>query len=333
MPEPREPRSLIEAAEQAAAAGDYAAAEQLLREAAALQEATLGPLDPDLANTLNNLGIVCEKNGNPGDAENCFRRAFAIATAVLKPDHPFVATSRQNLHDFCDARGKPVEVLPPTSVEPPHESPSHAASKDVQPVVQSRLIRPLAIGALGPVAMLIVIVAAVRPWLNSTGEVQSSPAIVTDAPVETPARPQPRSAVEPATLPEGTARPSGAVRDEGSARRIVDASRLVGLTVVKARLCAEIDDFACDPPDRPVPPGPLFFYTQVKSASATSIEHRWYRDNHLYQSVQLRILASPRDGYRTFSRTIMTGESAGDWRVELRTEGGVLLHEERFSVR
>jgi len=42
---------------------------------------------------------------------------------------------------------------------------------------------------------------------------------------------------------------------------------------------------------------------------------------------------SPRDGYRTFSESIMTGDSAGNWRVELRTEDGVLLHEERFSVR
>ena len=105
MPEPREPRSIIEAAEQAAAAGNYASAEALLREAALLQEARLGPLHPDLANTLNNLGVVCEINGNPVEAEHCFRRAVAIATTVLEPDHPFVATSRKNLHDFCEARG------------------------------------------------------------------------------------------------------------------------------------------------------------------------------------------------------------------------------------
>ena len=63
MPEPREARSIIENAEQAAAAGNYASAEDLLREAAALQEQTLGPHHPDLANTLNNLGVVCEMSG------------------------------------------------------------------------------------------------------------------------------------------------------------------------------------------------------------------------------------------------------------------------------
>jgi hypothetical protein len=30
---------------------------------------------------------------------------------------------------------------------------------------------------------------------------------------------------------------------------------------------------------------------------------------------------------------MMTGDSGGDWRVELRTGDGALLHEERFSVR
>src|ERR671937_628026 len=141
MPEPREPRSIIEAAEQSAADGNYASAESLLREAAALQEASLGPLHPDLANTLNNLGVVCEINDNPVDAEHCLRRAVAIATTVLTPDHPFVATSRQNLRDFCEARRKRV---------------------DAPPLMRRRLIRPLAMGGLGPAVMLIVILTAVR---------------------------------------------------------------------------------------------------------------------------------------------------------------------------
>ena len=333
MPEPREARSIIEAAEQSAAAGDYAAAEKLLREAADLQEASLGPLDPDLANTLNNLGVVCEINSNPVDAEDCFRRAFAIATTALKPDHPFVATSRKNLRDFCDARGKPFELVPPTPVEPVPESPSHPASQDAQPLARKRLIRPLAIGGLGPAVMLIVILAAVRPWLNSTGQAQSPSPIVTDSPKETHARPQAPSAVEPIASPKETTRTSERGLDGGSVEQVTETSIPGPLTVVKARLCAELDDFACDPPDRPVPPGPLFFYTQVTSTSATTIEHRWYRDNHLDQSIQLRVQASPRVGYRTFSRNMMTADSAGNWRVELRAEDGTLLHEERFSVR
>jgi len=60
-------------AEQAAAAGNYSAAEALLREALALQEQTLGPHHPDFAGTLNNLGVICEMTDNPIDAEHYFR--------------------------------------------------------------------------------------------------------------------------------------------------------------------------------------------------------------------------------------------------------------------
>ena len=66
---------MIAAAEEAAAAGNYPSAESLLREAARLQENSLGPLHPDLANTLNNLGVVCEITGKTVDAEQFFRRA------------------------------------------------------------------------------------------------------------------------------------------------------------------------------------------------------------------------------------------------------------------
>lgn len=341
MPEPREARSIIEAAEHSAAAGDYASAERLLREAAVVQEATLGPLHPDLANTLNNLGVVCEMNDNAVDAEDCFRRAYAIATTALKPDHPFVATSRQNLRDFCDARGTSFELPGPPAVER-GESPANPEPREVQPFIPRRFIRPLAIGGLGPAVMLIVILTAVRPWLNSSGRAQSpspvateSPSsIATDAEPETPVARQAALSVERTTKPEeNNTRTDEHPRIGTPARGTTETSSPVRLTVIKARLCADLEDFACDPPDRPIPAGPLFFYTQVKSTTATTIQHRWYRDNRLYQTVPLHVQASPRDGYRTYSRNIMTGESAGDWRVELRTEDGLLLHERRFSVR
>ena len=102
--------------------------------------------------------------------------------------------------------------------------------------------------------------------------------------------------------------------------------------VPRASLCAELDQWLCDPPDRPVPPGPLFFYTQVKSARATMVQHRWYRGDRLEKTEELRIKVRP-SGDRTFSRHILDGDSVGSWRVELRAEDGGLLHEERFSVR
>jgi tetratricopeptide (TPR) repeat protein len=104
--------SIVDAAEQAGAAGDWASAEELLRQAVNAQEAQLGPVHPELANTLNNLGVVCERTGKLDEAEQCYRRAYSIATAVLPPTDPFVVTSGQNLRDFCEARGSPFALTP-----------------------------------------------------------------------------------------------------------------------------------------------------------------------------------------------------------------------------
>ena len=77
----------------------------------------------------------------------------------------------------------------------------------------------------------------------------------------------------------------------------------------------------------------MFFYTQLKSAAATTIEHRWYQGDRLRQAVQLPIQANPGAGYRTYSRNTISSDRAGDWRVELRSADGTVLHEERFTVR
>jgi hypothetical protein len=344
MWEPHEPRSIIEAAEQAAAAGNYASAEKLLREAARLQEASLGPLHPDLANTLNNLGIVCEITNKPVDAERYFRQAFTIATTVLDPDHPFVTTSRKNLRDFCEARGKQVELPTPApevtatpevqaSADPPRESQVPTEPRDLR-LVSSGFFSRLAIGALGPIAMLIAILAAIIPQFDSTEQAVPSSAIATEsqraiAPADTPVP----VSVEPNVVPAKTTTATKSGADKAFAAKIMSASTVAHPTVVRARLCADLEEWRCDPPDRPVPSGPLFFYTQVKSTSATTVQHRWYWDDRLNQSVELRVEASPTEGYRTFSRNTMKSESAGSWRVELRSKDGALLHEERFTVR
>jgi hypothetical protein len=348
MPETREPRTVIDAAEQAAAAGDYASAEQLLREAALLQEARLGPLHPDLANTLNNLGVVCEITDKPDDAELCYRRAYAIATAVLEPDHPFVATSRRNLSDFCEARGKPVELLTPPSVEAPepkplsrsvnllHERPSHATSL-LFAFVRSRSV---AIAALGVSGLVFVLFIVTHSWFGSDrqaavsrgGATQSPPVGPASVPPVGPAptpRPLPVQPIPmPKEIPTNRGGPAGAGKSRASAAPAPGSS----LTVADARLCMDLStsNFRCDRPGASVRPGSLFFYTRIRSARDTTVQHRWYRGDHLLKAVELQIRANPTDGYRTYSRNTVGG---GDWRVELRTRDGTLLHEERFVVR
>ena len=104
-------------------------------------------------------------------------------------------------------------------------------------------------------------------------------------------------------------------------------------TVVTAQLCTALKVWRCTAADSQVQPGPMFFYTQVKSATATTIEHRWYHGDRLRHAVQLRIQANPGAGYRTYSRHTISSERGGDWRVELRSADGAVLHEQRFTVR
>jgi len=349
MPETRDLRSVVDAAEQAAAAGDYASAERFLREAVVLQEADLGPLHPDLANTLNNLGVVCEITDKPADAELCYRRACAIATAVLDPDHPFVATSRKNLRDFCEARGRPVESPSPPTADAVEREPRAASSvhlRHKRPThVESRLFafrrfsRPLAIGALIVSGLVFVALIATRPWFRSN-ERAGSPGPATQLLRGSPAPTPEPVPVEPSPVLKEPTNSSGPVGVRKSPAPAASAAERP--TVADAHLCRRLStggsrglasDWQCDAPSFPVAPGSLSFFTRLKSAGGTAVQHRWYRGDQLRQVVELRIRANPTSGYRTYSRYTIDNQSVGDWRIELRTEDGILLHEERFVVR
>ncbi len=338
MPDPHELRSVIAAAEQAAAAGDHVSAERHLREAARLQEAAFGPLHPDLANTLNNLGVVCELADRPAEAEDCYRRAHAIAKAVLEPDHPFVATSGQNLRDFCAARGIPVEPevrLPvpevlkpaPVGVAPPSPAPSRASSPSLVSARSGRWI-----GVVGAGTLVLATIVLARSWFNerersepSSGKAPQSE-VTTNAPA--PQRPSAVPTPAPSIDTAGTSGRAGVEEPRA-------ATAPVSLPIVAdAQLCRTVtDDWQCDPASRPVEQGPLVFYTRLRSATDTTIEHRWYHANRLHHIVELRVRANPSSGYRTFSRNTMNDGSAGEWRVEIRAQNGTLLHEDRFVVR
>lgn len=323
MAESPDLQSVLEAAERAAAGGDHASAEQLLREALRLQEAALGPNHPDLASTLNNLAVVCEMTSQFGEAEQCYRRAFAVASAGLDADHPSVATSRQNLREFCEARGLPFDL-------PTLESPAERSVDRVQPpprVVEvvdkerrekraptRRFVAGLAIVG----ALAVVVVAALRPW-GSTGGAESTPPI---QPAETAA-----DVAAPAT---GGDRPA-------PKRRNGTASGASRMAVVDAEICRDLStgsgDWKCTRPSTPIGPGRLTFYTRIKSPTETTVQHRWYRDGELRQAGELRVRANLNAGYRTYSRYTIDDRSRGNWRVELRAKDGAVLHEERFVVR
>ena len=103
--------------------------------------------------------------------------------------------------------------------------------------------------------------------------------------------------------------------------------------MVAAQLCTTLREWRCEAAENLAPPGLMFFYTQVKSATATTIEHRWYQGDRLRHTVRLRIQANPVAGYRTYSRNTISNQRVGDWRVELRSADGAVLHEQRFTIQ
>ena len=373
MPESDDLRAVIEEAEKAATAGDYLAAERLLRDAADRQEASLGPLHPDLANTLNNLAVVYEALDRPADAEGCYRRAFAMVTQAFEPGHPLIATSEQNLRAFCSARGIPIELPPSPAVGPAPALPEEQITSPVgervgapaerlvtaQPQERSAdtLVRQPVAGARtsrsGAIVVGVLVVAALVAaglWFGANGtvgspqsvgspptRVESPPKVVpaepraADAPVrEPPAAP----VVEPAPVPPQVTSKSERPIAPAPARTTGRAAAAVAdrPTVGDASLCSELStqEWRCNPPSRPVESGQLFFFTRVKAPTSTTVEHRWYRDGRLQMTVSLPIQANPNSGFRTYSRLAV---NAGDWRVELRTNDGTVIHDESFVVR
>jgi hypothetical protein len=106
------------------------------------------------------------------------------------------------------------------------------------------------------------------------------------------------------------------------------------VTLAAAELCRNFStsgrNWRCDPVGNSTAQGAVVLYTRVKSPRDAAVVHRWYRGSTLRQSVKLAIRTSPTEGYRTYSRQTVT---AGDWRVEVRSADGSLLHEQRFAVR
>jgi hypothetical protein len=316
---------MIEAAREAAAAGEFAAAERLLRDAAEVQEATLGASHTDLATTLNNLAFVCERTNRIDEAERGYRRAYAIALASLPPGDPMTAISLKNLTDFCAAHQIPVAKPPATGLEERGSLPEAGPIQRTAPArTARRTIGLSALGVLGVVALMLAMrwhgassqnVSPARTVATAPVDVKPVPAPASDRPLET------TSAPAEIAKPETTAAPAPAP-----------------VTVLNAQVCAVLDktgspDWRCTAAQGDVPPGTYTFYTRLLTDANTTVEHRWYHDERLHQVVRLRVAPSPGSGYRTFSSTIISRESAGQWRVELRSVDGALLHEARFVVR
>jgi CHAT domain-containing protein/tetratricopeptide (TPR) repeat protein len=83
--------------------------EGLYRRAMAIQERSLGPEHPALANTLNNFAAMLDQQGKFTESEPLQRRALAIFEKSLGPLHPDTAATLTTLAVSLDRQGKIVE--------------------------------------------------------------------------------------------------------------------------------------------------------------------------------------------------------------------------------
>jgi hypothetical protein len=358
-----DPARVVEAAQKAAGDGDYLAAERLLREAAAIQEATLGSAHPDLASTLNNLAFVYERMHKWVEAERGYRRAHAIAVASLGPGHPLIATSLKNLLDFCASRGIPIWT-PPAARSVGGISPSDPADEDIDEFADDEIDAPLVEEPKAAIASSSTIPAAVehepaavaapvvtagltpRRFVVAALGVALTVAVfftmqrqVTSDPPRPLASP-PVERAESRPVERGESPP--VARGLQTPRTVTPEPRPVttkaSVTVLNAQLCTTLErtgspDWQCASVSGDQQPGTYVFYTRVQTDVATRVEHRWFYGTRLHQVMRLRVDAGADNGFRTFSSNTVSSERAGNWKVELRTSDGTVLQEEHFVVR
>jgi Tfp pilus assembly protein PilF len=90
---------------------DFQTARTMAKRAVAIGEETLGPVHPELATRVNNLGAVLYELGEREKAKSCFERALAIDERAFGPEHPNVAEDVNNLGSVFWRNGDHAEAM------------------------------------------------------------------------------------------------------------------------------------------------------------------------------------------------------------------------------
>ena len=90
--------------------GNYRQAVIIAKQALDIAEKDLGPDDPTVATSLNNLALLYQTQGQYAQAEPLYKRTLAIWEKVLGSDHPNVATSLNNLALLYYTQGQYVQA-------------------------------------------------------------------------------------------------------------------------------------------------------------------------------------------------------------------------------
>ena len=83
-----------------------------MRRVLAIDEASYGPVHPEVATDLNNLASLLQATNRLSEAEPLIRRALSIDEASYGPDHPEVARDLNNLAQLLKATNRLSEAEP-----------------------------------------------------------------------------------------------------------------------------------------------------------------------------------------------------------------------------
>jgi hypothetical protein len=108
--EPSNLTYLTAAAEFSYAFEEFQETGHLLEQVLKIQEKLLGPEHPDLAQTLNNLGVLRHIQGRQGEAEAFYRWALEICEAQGHPPDQDVINLKQNYAAFLQEMGRHQEA-------------------------------------------------------------------------------------------------------------------------------------------------------------------------------------------------------------------------------
>lgn len=323
-------------------AGRPAEAETLYRRAAAIAAAAFPPDHPMVVASTQNLEDFCRARGLPIKAPVADRtvRGSEPALSAVAPEPP-PAVPMTSAAGRAPDTGVAVPAAPSPSAEPlapPSAEPAFAPAADVRtpppPRTGARSSPSLVWVASGVVVLITTVLLMLRPGSPPDASRTAS------TPAADPAVSRPGDAAPPPA--EATpARPSpakAARRDRTAAAKMPPAanepSAATGVSLATAQLCRTLSTsggtWRCTPAGGSVKPGPLVLYTRVKSSRNGAVMHRWYQGDTLRRSVRLATRASATEGYRTYSRQSVT---SGDWRVEVSSANGTLLHAQKFAVR
>lgn len=92
--------------------GQYKQAEWLLQKALAIRQKVLEAHQPEIARTLNNLGVCYRKLGEYALAEEFHRKALRMQESIFGRDHPDIAESEYNLARLYRAQGLYLKAEP-----------------------------------------------------------------------------------------------------------------------------------------------------------------------------------------------------------------------------